>query len=324
MSELEKALRATARQLLAENQVEMIIGFEQGTLPLRTMPCFLRDPEEVDRLVWNSSCENNLAQYLHRVTGKVGIVAKGCDARAVVSEIVERQISREDVVIIGIPCQGIIDRQAIEGKLGGREVREASTANGQITLRGAGFEETLDTRHVLHDDCLLCRHRSPPVYDILVGEPGEESVVGDLPPAKTRAHRPTIQELEAWTPDQRWAYFSQEFSRCIRCYACREACPSCYCTVCFVDQTQPSWFGKGDDLSDVMAFHIVRIFHIAGRCLECGACARACPMDIDLRPLGRMLEADVREMYQYEAGMGLEAAPPLTTFRPDDPQEFIK
>lgn len=316
MSELEKMLRETARQLLAENQVEVIIGFERGTLPLRTTPCFIRDSDQVDRLVWNQSCENNLAKYLHHATGKVGIVVKGCDARAVVSAVVERQIPREDVVIIGVPCQGVIDRQAIEARLDGHEVLEAYITGGQVVLCGADFEERVDLQEVLSGDCAVCRHKNPPLYDVLVSEPGEDT--------QSAGEHPTVQELESWTADERWEYFSNEFSRCIRCYACRQACPCCYCAECFVDQAQPSWFGKSDDLSGVIAFHLVRVYHVAGRCVDCGACARACPMHIDLRTLGRKLEKDVREMYDYEAGMDLEATPPLSTFRTDDPQEFIK
>jgi ferredoxin len=316
MSELEKKLRESARQLLTEEQVDVIIGFAQGTLPLRTTPCFVRDPEHVDQLVWSLSCENNLSTYLQHTTGKVGIVAKGCDTRSIVSKLVERQIPRENVVIIGMPCQGIIDRHAIEAQLGEREVLEAEISNGQVVLRGADFEESLDVREMLCEDCVVCQHKSPPLYDVLIGEPVED-------PTDSADH-PSVQQLESWTPDQRWAYFSQEFGRCIRCYACREACPSCYCPECFVDQSHPSWVGKGDDLSDVMVFHLVRIYHVAGRCLDCGACARACPMHIDVRTLGRKLEKDVREMYEYESGLSLESPPPLSTFRPDDPQEFIK
>jgi coenzyme F420-reducing hydrogenase beta subunit len=316
MSDLQNTLRDTARRLLQENEIEMIIGYGAGTLPLRTTPCFIRDPEDVDQLMWDLHCENNLSTYLQHVEGKVGIVAKGCDTRAIVGEIVERQIPRERVVIIGMPCQGVIDRRAIELQLGDREVLEAHTANGQIVLRGADFEEAWDVRELLCDDCIVCRHKTPPVYDVLVGEPVEEE-------EETGEH-PSVQELESWSHDERWAYFSQEFSRCIRCYACREACPCCYCPECFVDQSQPAWISKGDDLSDVIAFHLVRIYHVAGRCLDCGACARACPMHIDLRTLGRKLEKDVREMYDYEAGMSLEDTPPLSTFRTDDPQEFIK
>ena len=142
--------------------------------------------------------------------------------------------------------------------------------------------------------------------------------------AGNRAHAQRYEEFESWSADERWAYFTREFERCIRCYACREACPVCYCTECFVDQSQPDWFGKSDDLSDVMAFHLVRIYHVAGRCLDCGACDRACSMHIDLRTLGRKLEKDVRELFEYEPGMDVESAPLLGTFRPDDPQAFIK
>jgi formate dehydrogenase subunit beta len=335
MSELEKALREAARQLLVEGQVDVVIGYATGSLPLRTTPCFVRDPEDVDQLVWNASCENNLATYLQHMEGKAAVVAKGCDARAIVTKIVERQVERENVVIIGVPCQGVIDRQRIEAQLGRREVLEAEVTNGQLVLRGDGFEETLDLWEASCEDCVVCLHRSPTVYDILIGDEGPisdedgsrtgvESSESPTPERSGDTRRPTVQELESWTADERWAYFSEEFSRCIRCYACREACPVCYCTECFVDQSQPSWFGKSDHLSDVMAFHLVRMYHVAGRCLDCGACVRACPMHIDLRTLGRKLEKDVRELFGYESGMDLESAPLLGTFRSDDPQGFIK
>jgi formate dehydrogenase subunit beta len=315
MSELEELLRDTARRLLAEEEVELIIGYEQGTLPLRTTPCFVRDPDEVSRLVWDVGCENNLATYLHHVSGKVGIVAKGCDGRSIVSEIVERQISRDNVVIIGVPCHGVIDRSKIEARLDGREVLAAELAGEQLVVRGTDFEETLEIAEVLSEGCSTCRHRSPPLYDVLVGEPSEAGQDGD---------DAAVTALEAQTPDERWAYFSREFSRCIRCYACRQACPSCYCPECFVDHSQPSWFGKSDDPSDVMAFHLVRAYHLAGRCLDCGACSRACPMNIDLRALRKKLQKDVLEMFGYEAGLDPDTEPALATFRPDDPQEFIK
>jgi len=324
MSELELRMREAARQLLADGQVDVIIGYAPGTLPLRTSPCFVREPEAVDQLVWNTSCENTLATYLQNIEGKAGIVAKGCDARAIATKIVEHQVERENVVIIGVPCQGVIDRQRIQAQLGGREILEAEVTNGQLQLRGADFQQTLDLQEALSEDCVVCRHKNPTLVDILVTDEGGQAAEGAESTHREQGRRPTVEEFEGWSADERWAYFAQEFERCIRCYACREACPVCYCTECFVDQSQPDWFGKSDELSDVMAFHLVRLYHVAGRCLDCGACDRACPMHIDLRTLGRKLEKDVRELYEYEPGMDLESAPLLGTFRTDDPQAFIK
>jgi ferredoxin len=324
MSELTTRLRETARQLLSEDQVDVVIGYAEGSLPLRTTPCFVDDPEQVDQLVWNTSCENTLATYLQTVEGKAAIVAKGCDARAIVTKIIEHQVERENVVILGVPCQGVIDRQRIKAQLGGREILRAEITNGRLELGGADFEQTLDLQEAMCEDCVVCRHKNPTVYDILVAEEAEQTVAAADLASQERGTRPTPEEFAEWSPDERWAYFSQEFERCIRCYACREACPVCYCTECFVDQSQPEWFAKSDDLSDIMAFHLVRLYHVAGRCLDCGACDRACPMHIDLRTLGRKVEEDIRELFGYESGMELEAAPLLGTFRPNDPQAFIK
>lgn len=317
MSNTQERLREAARQLLAEGGVEVIIGFEQGTLPLRATPCFLREADQVDRLIWDERCGNNLAHYLHISRGKVGIVAKGCDARAIVTEIVERQVPRENVVVIGVPCQGVLDRRAVEERVGGREVLEAQIADGQVTVRGQGFEQILDLRELLCADCSACRHKLAPLHDVLIEAETQELAGSDLEYA-------AVEELESWTADERWAYFSSEFSRCIRCYACREACPVCYCKLCFIDQNQPSWFDRSDDVADLMAFHLGRLYHVAGRCIDCGACARACPMEIDLRRLGRKLEKDIRELYQYEAGMDTETNPPLGVYGPEDPEGVFK
>jgi ferredoxin len=210
----------------------------------------------------------------------------------------------------------VLNRQKIHERLDGREVREARVSDGTLTVRGPGFEETIEIESVLDDTCHACRHRMPTVYDILVGE--------NLPAAPDIEEEETVLELESWSADERWEYFSNEFARCIRCYACREACPVCYCPECFVDQTQPEWFAKSDELSDIMAFHIVRVFHVAGRCLGCGACARACPMGIDLRTLVKKIEEDVQDLFDYESGLDLDSVPPLMTYRQGDPQDFIK
>ncbi len=314
-TEAERTLREAARKLLEEKKVDVIIGYERGTLPLRTTPCFISDAKDVDRLVWDVTCENNLAKYLPDRKGKVGIIAKGCDARAIVACIVEKQIDRGNLFIVGIPCSGILDGKKVEAALSGGEVLEARIDDERIILKGEGFEKSLLLKDSLDDSCLSCKHRSPPLYDTLAGLKVPEETSNPVSFAAPDA---------AKLSDERWEHFTRELSKCIRCYACRSVCPLCYCKECFVDQNMPTWLGKTDNTSDTMFYHIVRVFHVAGRCVECGACSRACPMGINLRELTQKMAGLVKELYSFEAGASVEAAPPLATFRQDDPQEFIK
>ena len=72
MQELAKAIRREARRLLESGQVDVVIGFTQGTLPLRAAPIFVRQIEDVERLTWSPFCENNLARYLRGLGGQEG------------------------------------------------------------------------------------------------------------------------------------------------------------------------------------------------------------------------------------------------------------
>ncbi len=109
--------------------------------------------------------------------------------------------------------------------------------------------------------------------------------------------------------EERWNYFEELIAPCIRCYACRNACPQCYCPTCFVDESRPQWVGKSLDPTDTRTFHFLRAYHMAGRCTDCGACERACPMDIKVRQFTKKLEKDVKELFGYEVGRGPGGAP---------------
>jgi formate dehydrogenase (coenzyme F420) beta subunit len=316
MKDLITAIRQTAKKLLEEGKVDLIIGFEKGTLPLRCTPVFIRKPEDVDKLTWDSSCENNLAKYLQGRKERVGIVAKGCDTRAIVGLIQEKQIDRDKVVIIGVPCQGMIDKNKVEQAVDGKEVLEVEEKDSNIQLKGAGFEKTLPRANLLHQSCKTCRHHNPVIYDSLVGEKVIESANVD--------EYADIKEFEKKSPEERWEYIKNQLSKCIRCYGCRNACPFCYCRECFVDCPKPQWIGKTTDATDTQLFHMIRALHLSGRCVDCGACERACPMGVDLRVLNKKLEGDVEKLFDYKAGLSLEKSPPLAAYKTDDQQEFIK
>ncbi len=304
-------IRETARRLLTEHRVDAVIGFKRGTVPMMCQPVMITSPQDVDTLFWDSFCWVNLANYIPKRQGRFAVVAKGCDARNIVLHTMENQIQRDQVFIMGVPCKGMVDRRKIIAALKGQEVLEVTEDLDTIVAKGEGFETSFIKADVLQDNCAICIHRNPVVYDELVAEA--------VPEQKDVDRHGGVRRIEAMEADERWRYFQGLVASCIRCYACRDICPLCYCPTCFVDESRPQWLGKSSDPTDTLTFHLLRAFHCAGRCTDCGACERACPMGIKVRQFTKKLEKDVLELYGYEAGITMDTRPPLDVFRPDDP-----
>jgi len=314
--EITRNIQTVAESLLREGKVDLVLGYQAGTSPVRTAPAFIRTPQEASLLVWNPFCENNLSVYLPRRKERVAIIAKGCDARAAIVAVQENQISRDRLVIVGLACSGIIDRRRLASAVEVDQIRGFSLAGDSLVLETeSGGQVQLELSGLLSDSCQTCTHRSAPIADIFIGQRMPEREVED--------EFAQVRSFEALSSQERWRHFMDMAEKCIRCYACRSACPLCYCQECIVDQTQPQWFGKTTATEDVLAYHIMRAFHLAGRCVDCGACSRACPMGLDLRLLNKKLQKEVKELYQYVPGLSLEEMPALGTYRPDDPQTCI-
>ena len=315
MSEYNDKIKEISARLLNECQVDMVIGFRKGSMPMMNEPCFINNADDTAQLVWDSNCGINLANYLTNRTEKIGIIAKGCDTRNIVTHIIENKISREQLYIIGVPCQGMIDKHKINAKFDG-EIQDVTESGQTITVTVDGKANELDKADVLQKNCAVCIHRNPVIFDEMVADPVEEQKGVD--------RYEDVREIEAMDPEEKWNFFEELLSPCIRCYACKNACPLCYCPTCFVDESKPQWVGKGQDPTDVRTFHFLRAFHCAGRCTDCGACERACPVGINMRVFTKKLEKDSFEQFGWEAGLTLDVRPPLDTYRPEDPDEFIR
>ena len=292
-----EAIRTQAVKILKEETVVGVVGYLPGRRKGTASPALVTTVEEAEKLIFSPACVNNLSVYLTKAKkgvlkkGRIGIVAKGCDMRALAGLIGESQLNRDDLFIIGVACAGVYGF-------------------------GVDRSESLTEANIARK-CRECKVHLPEGADFTAGEARELS---DLTPAETEE----LARIEALPQAERWAFWKEHFSRCIRCMACRQVCPFCYCEQGLCDKNRPQAVENSPRPAGNTAWHIVRAMHLAGRCGGCAECERVCPMDIPLNLLNRRMAKELKELYDYEAGLVPVEKGPLNQYKEDDDQSFIK
>ena len=286
MPDRTDAIREIARKWLADGVVEAVVGWEKGTHGNRTAPVLVRSPEQADRLVFNEHCTNNLMTYLKRP------VLKGMQK-------------------VGIVAKGC-DIKSLIGLLQESQVEREKVKILAVTCPGVKKDD--GTAPV---KCRACDVNTPAFFDERAGDP-----VPSNPDPKARLEE--LEKLDAMSPAERHRFWRTEFDKCIRCYACRAACPMCYCQECIADRNLPQWIDAAPRPRGNFAWNFIRAWHLAGRCVQCRACERACPQGITLMLLNRMIADEISQDFGYLAGAGSpEDAAFFAAFKDNDNDAFI-
>ncbi len=304
-----------AVSLLENGTVDRVLGWKKGEFDYDITPAVCNTAEELGDFVWNDFCGANFSKYLIANTkksqSKVLVFLKPCDTYSFNQLLTEHRFDREKVYAIGIPCEGMADINKVKEIVGDgvASIECADTINVSTIYSDEVTE--IAPASVLAERCVNCKSKKHVAYDELIGEDGEvlESNRFD-----------EVERLEKMSADERFAFWQNELSRCIRCNACRDICPACTCEKCVFDNPAHSLENKAPANSfEEKMFHIIRAFHVAGRCTDCGECSRVCPQHIPLHLLNRKFIKDIDNFYgEYQAGEEVGSRAPLVNYTTED------
>ena len=316
MQELKREILVEkAKELLSAGTVDRVLGWKRGEFDYDVTPALFRTAEEIDAdFVWGDFCGANFSKYLVKECGKgdgkVLVFLKPCDTYSFNQLLTEHRFDREKVYALGVPCSGMLDPSKIREKAEGiSKVTDCADTEKIETLFDGTVE--IERNALLPDRCLNCKSKKHVAYDELLGSDGEVLDSGRFD---------EVEKLEKMTPDERFAFWQGELSRCIRCNACRDVCPACTCEKCVFDNPASGVENKAAaNTFEEKMFHIIRAFHVAGRCTDCGECSRVCPQHIPLHLLNRKFIKDIDNFYgEYQAGAEVGSRAPIVNYTTDD------
>ena len=306
-----------AVSMLADGTVSCVLGWAKGEFDYDITPAVFTDETSLrENFVWNDFCGANFSKYLvsktRKCEGKILVFLKPCDTYSFNQLLTEHRFDREKVYAVGIPCEGMADIDKVKA-ICGDGISSIDCTGEKIAVQTIYDDAPVlvNAADVLSERCLNCKSKKHVAYDELIGEDGD--VIDS-------ARFDEVEKLESMTPDERFAFWQNELSRCIRCNACRDACPACTCEVCVFNNPASGVENKSPANSfEEKMFHIIRAFHVAGRCTDCGECSRVCPQNIPLHLLNRKFIKDMNECYgEYQAGAEVGTKSPLVSYTTDD------
>ena len=313
-------LAAKAKEIFESGKADRLLGWKRGEFDWDVTPA-LFTAENLDGFVYNGFCGANFSKYLIAETrkseNKVLVFLKPCDTYSFNQLLTEHRFDREKVYVVGIPCDGMLDINKIRAKAENvSSVKDGETVKIETLWDG---EITAPRAELLAERCENCKSKKHTAYDELIGEDGE---------VLDSKRFDEVEALEKLTPDERFAFWQNELSRCIRCNACRDVCPACTCEKCVFDNPKSGLENKAaaNEFEEKL-FHIIRAFHVAGRCTDCGECSRVCPQHIPLHLLNRKFIKDIDNFYgDYQAGEEVGSRAPIVNFTQDDlePSEAVR
>ncbi len=324
MQEVMRAsLIAKAKELLEAGTVTRVLGWKLGEFCYDLTPGLFTDAEQLDKeFYFGDFAGANLSKYLIAETrkedGKIAVFMKPCDTYSFNQLLTEHRIDREKVYVIGIPCEGMIDNKKLTALADGIKAVSVDADNVSFETLWDGTV-TVPRESVLAERCLNCKSKKHVAFDELIGADGD---------TVDSSRFDEVARLEAMTPEERFEFWQGELSRCIRCNACRDVCPACTCEKCVFDNPNSGVESKApSDSFEEKMFHIIRAFHVTGRCTDCGECSRVCPQGIPLHLLNRKFIKDINEMWgEYQAGAEVGSRAPLVNYTLDDmePSEAVE
>ena len=306
-----------ASALLSDGTVSAVLGWGKGEFDYDVTPRIFSSVEELqDGFVWSDFCGANFSKYLvaktQKIEGKILVFLKPCDSYSFNQLLTEHRFDREKVYAVGIPCEGMADIAKVKA-ICGEGISAIDTTGEQmlVTTLYDDAPKAIATADVLAERCINCKSKKIVAYDELLGDNGEVIESGRFD---------EVARLEAMTPDERFAFWQNELSRCIRCNACRDACPACTCEKCVFDNPNSGVENKSPaNEFEEKLFHIIRAYHVAGRCTDCGECSRVCPQNIPLHLLNRKFIKDMNDFYgDYQAGEEVGSRAPLVNYTTED------